>query len=85
VRPRASGKRIGRPRVFLDRSKIDSLQADGLSWAKIAERLGMREGTSYRAAQASKTVLATLAVNPVNKRPIELDFEFGGTSIHDAR
>jgi DNA invertase Pin-like site-specific DNA recombinase len=61
---RARGKQIGRPRVFIDRSKIASLRADGLSWAKIAEKLGVGEGTVYRAAQASaKTVLATLPAN----------------------
>jgi DNA invertase Pin-like site-specific DNA recombinase len=57
---KAKGKRIGRPRIFIDRTKIASLRADGLSWAKIAERLGVGEGTVYRAAQVSaKTVLAT--------------------------
>jgi DNA invertase Pin-like site-specific DNA recombinase len=56
---KAKGKWIGRPRVFIDRSKIASLRADGLSWAKIAEKLGVGEGTVYRAAHASaKTVLA---------------------------
>jgi DNA invertase Pin-like site-specific DNA recombinase len=56
---KAKGKRIGRPRVFVDRSKIASLRAEGLSWAKIAERLDVGEGTVYRAAQTSaKTVLA---------------------------
>lgn len=56
---RARGKRIGRPRVFIDRSKIAALRADGLSWAKVAKRLGVGEGTVFRAAQASaKTVLA---------------------------
>jgi DNA invertase Pin-like site-specific DNA recombinase len=55
---RTRGARIGRPRVFIDRTKIASLRAEGLSWAKIAERLGVGEGTVYRAAQASaKTVL----------------------------
>lgn len=54
---RARGKRIGRPKVFIDRSKIASLCADGLSWAKIAERLRVGEGTVYRAAQASAKTL----------------------------
>jgi len=53
---RAKGKRLGRPRVIVDRAKIASLRADGLSWAKIAERLGVGEGTVYRAAQASAKI-----------------------------
>lgn len=54
---KAKGKRIGRPRVFIDRSKIAALRADGLSWAKVAKRLGVGEGTVFRAAQESaKTV-----------------------------
>jgi DNA invertase Pin-like site-specific DNA recombinase len=42
---RAKGKRLGRPRVVVDRSRIASLRTEGLSWAKIAERLGVGEGT----------------------------------------
>src|SRR5882672_10363156 len=41
---RARGKRLGRPRVAVDRSQIASLRALGLSWAGIAERLGVGEG-----------------------------------------
>lgn len=61
---RARGKRIGRPRVFIDRSKIVALRADGLSWAKVAKRLGVGEGTVFRAAQESaKTVLAAASAS----------------------
>jgi DNA invertase Pin-like site-specific DNA recombinase len=56
---RAKGKRLGRPRVTVDRARIAALRVDGLSWAKIAERLGVGEGTVYRMAQAS-------AKNPAN-------------------
>jgi DNA invertase Pin-like site-specific DNA recombinase len=48
---RAKGKQLGRPRVSLDARKIAVLRAQGLSWAKIAEQLGVGEGTVYRAAQ----------------------------------
>jgi DNA invertase Pin-like site-specific DNA recombinase len=50
---RAKGKKLGRPRVYPDQRRIATLRAEGLSWAKIAERLGVGEGTVYRAAQAS--------------------------------
>jgi DNA invertase Pin-like site-specific DNA recombinase len=50
---RAKGKKLGRPRVYPDAHRIAALRAEGFSWAKIAERLGVGEGTVYRAAQAS--------------------------------
>jgi DNA invertase Pin-like site-specific DNA recombinase len=50
---RAKGKKLGRPRVYLDPHKIAALRAEGLSWAKIAKRLGAGEGTVYRAALES--------------------------------
>jgi DNA invertase Pin-like site-specific DNA recombinase len=55
---RAKGKRLGRPTVFVDRSRIALLRRQGLSWAKIADNLGLGEGTVRRASQASaKNVL----------------------------
>jgi DNA invertase Pin-like site-specific DNA recombinase len=48
---RARGKRLGRPRVSIDRSEVVSLRGAGMSWARIASRLGVGEGTVYRAAQ----------------------------------
>jgi len=62
---RAKGKRLGRPRVAVDASKIGALRSRGLSWAKIGEVLGMGEGTVRRAAQAS-------ARNPSETEPINL-------------
>src|ERR1700736_6019332 len=53
---RAKGKKLGRPRVYPDQHRIASLRAEGLSWAKIAARLGVGEGTVYRAAQASSKI-----------------------------
>ncbi len=50
---RAKGKRLGRPQVVVDSLKIAALPEQGLSWGKIAERLGVGEGTVYRAARAS--------------------------------
>jgi len=50
---RAKGKRLGRPRVAVDATRIGRLRAQGLSWEKIAEQLGIGEGTVYRLAHAS--------------------------------
>lgn len=56
---RAKGKRLGRPKVFVDRSRIATLRSQGRSWAKIADDLGLGEGTVRRTALASaKNLLA---------------------------
>jgi DNA invertase Pin-like site-specific DNA recombinase len=60
---KVKGKRLGRPRVVVDRSKIATLRSEGLPWATIAERLGVGEGTVYRMAQAS-------AKNPSQTTPV---------------
>jgi DNA invertase Pin-like site-specific DNA recombinase len=63
---RAKGKKLGRPRVTLDATRIASLRSEGLSWATIAERLGVGEGTVYRMAQASaKNLFQTVAASPI--------------------
>jgi DNA invertase Pin-like site-specific DNA recombinase len=60
---RAKGKRLGRPRVAVDAARIATLRAEGLSWAKIAEELGLGEGTIYRMVHAS-------AKNPIGREPV---------------
>ena len=48
---RAKGKRLGRPHVVVDGSRIATLRAQALSWTAIAAELGVGEGTVRRAAQ----------------------------------
>jgi DNA invertase Pin-like site-specific DNA recombinase len=60
---RAKGKTLGRPRKTVDAARVGSLRAQGLSWAKIAEELGVGEGTVYRLAHAS-------AKNPIGRAPV---------------
>ena len=50
---RARGKRLGRPRVVVDSSRIAVLRAQGLSWASIGQELGIGEGTVRRAGLGS--------------------------------
>ncbi len=53
---RAKGKRLGRPRVVVDGSRILSLRAQGRSWANIVAETGVGKGTAQRALAAfSKT------------------------------
>jgi DNA invertase Pin-like site-specific DNA recombinase len=49
---RARGKRLGRPRVPVDASKVARLRAQGKSWAAISEGLGIGKGTAQRALLA---------------------------------
>ncbi|HXW57068.1 MAG TPA: recombinase family protein [Candidatus Cybelea sp.] len=58
---RAKGKRLGRPRVAVDARRVAALRAEGLSWATIAERMDIGEGTVYRAAHASAKIPARRA------------------------
>jgi DNA invertase Pin-like site-specific DNA recombinase len=60
---RAKGKKLGRPRLVVDRFKVTALRTAGLSWAKIAERLGVGEGSIMRIAHAS-------AKNPSQTTPV---------------
>jgi DNA invertase Pin-like site-specific DNA recombinase len=62
---RAKGKRLGRPRVVVDGARVTALRTEGLSWAKIAERLGVGEGSIMRMAQAS-------AKNPSETAPLNV-------------
>jgi DNA invertase Pin-like site-specific DNA recombinase len=49
---RAKGRRLGRPRVIVDASRIASLRAQGRSWAQIAAETGATNGTAQRALVA---------------------------------
>jgi DNA invertase Pin-like site-specific DNA recombinase len=48
---RAKGKKLGRPRQFVEHSKLNQLRDQGLSWRAIAKKLGVGIGTVYRASQ----------------------------------
>lgn len=46
---RAKGRRLGRPRVTVDVSRVSSLRAQGRSWSQIVTELGIGKGTAQRA------------------------------------
>src|SRR5579864_6737756 len=46
---RAKGRRLGRPRVSADATRIASLRAQGRSWSAIARELGIGKTTAMRA------------------------------------
>jgi len=51
---RAKGKRLGRPKVILDGSKIAKLRAQGLGWKKISRELGVGISTVLRIAHEAR-------------------------------
>jgi DNA invertase Pin-like site-specific DNA recombinase len=55
---RAKGKRLGRPRVFVNAQKIADLRERGYSWAKIVAETGVSMGSAQRS-------LASLPKNPL--------------------
>src|ERR1700686_4006115 len=46
---RAKGRRLGRPRVIVDASKIASLREQGHSWSQITAEMKIGKGTAQRA------------------------------------
>ena len=46
---RAKGKRLGRPRVAVDVSRIAALRSKGQSWSAIHRETGIAKGTAQRA------------------------------------
>jgi DNA invertase Pin-like site-specific DNA recombinase len=54
---RAKGRRLGRPRIVVDASRIATLRARGNSWSQIQAELGVSKGTAQRVFAAfPKTV-----------------------------
>ena len=49
---RNKGKRLGRPKVFVSRARIESLRHEGLSWREIAQQLDSNTATVRRAYAA---------------------------------
>ena len=50
---RAKGKKLGRPRVKVDESRVKALRDSGASWRAIARQLDSTLGTVRRASQRS--------------------------------
>jgi len=73
----AKGKRLGRPRVILDASKIAALRTLGLSWADITAQTGLSRGTAQRAA-AHWAGIAKLEAQGNCRLPNEADIRGGG-------
>ncbi|MFY9560143.1 MAG: recombinase family protein [Terriglobales bacterium] len=61
---RAKGQKLGRPRVYVDESKIEALRASGAPWRVVAEQLGVGVGTCHRSSlKRSKNLCAGIPNN----------------------
>jgi len=60
---RARGKRLGRPRVAVDGSRIAVLRAQGRSWDTICRETGIAKGTAQRAFYG----LHEIAASPIHQ------------------
>jgi DNA invertase Pin-like site-specific DNA recombinase len=58
---RAKGKRLGRPRVAVDPSRIAALRSQGHSWGTIHRETGIAKGTAQRAFYSMPQTSACLA------------------------
>ncbi len=62
-RAKKSGKKLGRPRVAVDATRIAALRAQGHSWTEVSRELGIGKGTAQRA-------FYSLPKNPGGKPPV---------------
>jgi DNA invertase Pin-like site-specific DNA recombinase len=61
---KAKGRRLGRPRVVVDKAEIFALRESGASWRTIAGKMGIGVGTVHRIAQArSKNLCGAIPVD----------------------
>jgi DNA invertase Pin-like site-specific DNA recombinase len=57
---RAKGKRLGRPKVAVDASRIAALRSEGHSWGTIRRETGIAKGTAQRAFYSLPQIAASL-------------------------
>jgi DNA invertase Pin-like site-specific DNA recombinase len=62
-RAKENGKKLGRPRVAVDATRVALLRNQGRSWAEISKQLGIGKGTAQRA-------FYSLPKNPGGKPPV---------------
>jgi DNA invertase Pin-like site-specific DNA recombinase len=67
---RAKGKRLGRPRLLLDVSKIGRLRSQGRSWRKIARIMECSSKTARRVWQKSTSECFCGAADEKEKTPM---------------
>src|SRR5260370_29481106 len=67
---RAKGKRLGRPRVYVNPARITALRARGASWREISDETGISKGTAQRALPGLPKIVCLWAATFSNLNPI---------------
>ncbi|PYT47633.1 MAG: resolvase [Acidobacteria bacterium] len=62
----AKGKKLGRPRVYVDCRRIRSQRSAGVSWRAIAKEMGVGVPTLYRAVERYEIPAGTVAASPLD-------------------
>jgi DNA invertase Pin-like site-specific DNA recombinase len=63
---RAKGRKLGRPRVYVDCTKLRARRAAGVSWRVIAKEMGVGVPTLYRAMYRYEIPTCGSAVSPLD-------------------
>ena len=66
---KAKGKRLGRPRVVVDATRIRQLRAQGASWSDVCAETGLSKGTAQRAVRSLPKNTA-LPTNPISSAAV---------------
>jgi DNA invertase Pin-like site-specific DNA recombinase len=53
---RSKGKRLGRPKKYVDAAQIASLRSSGASWRMVSRKMGLSVGTVYAAFNGEREV-----------------------------
>ena len=62
---KAKGKKLGRPRVYVDESAIEALRTSGASWRAIAQKLGVGVSTVHRISRKCPNNICGVLVRTV--------------------
>jgi len=63
---KAKGKKLGRPRVYVDCRRIRSQRSAGVPWRAIAKEMGVGVPTLYRAVERYEIPAGTVAASPLD-------------------
>lgn len=66
---RAKGKRLGRPRLMVDRARIAHFRAQGFGWKRIAREMGVGVSTVLRVAQEGSQRGSIIALETTRPTP----------------
>jgi DNA invertase Pin-like site-specific DNA recombinase len=67
---KAKGRKLGRPKIILDRMQIATLRAQGAGWKRIAKQLGCGVSTVLRVAQEGPLRGSVIPLKTARRSPV---------------